>query len=173
MDPADMSGGTGGPVPKYPEQWKRERMLWFVHEWIQEHQTDENFVPELSVHDVQQWGDEQEGLNGAQAVNLFKQLYEEGYIYLNFLDTNIDRYPWFRTAPQSLSTRGLLEIGELPDPDERLAAALAATRRAIEQEPSIPEEEKRDMLDTLEKMASLANNVRGVAQAIIQGLAGG
>jgi hypothetical protein len=104
---------------------------------------------------------------------LFKQLYEEGYIYLNFLDTNIDGYPWFRAAPQSLSTRGLLEVGELPDPDERLAAALGATRRAIEQEPSIPEEEKRDMLDTLSKMASLANNVRGVAQAIIQGLSSG
>ncbi len=29
------------------------------------------------------------------------------------------------------------------------------------------------MLDTLEKMASLANNVRGVAHAIVQGLGGG
>jgi hypothetical protein len=48
MDTADMSGGTGGG-PECPEQWKRERMLWFVHEWIQENQTDESFVPELSV----------------------------------------------------------------------------------------------------------------------------
>jgi len=112
-------------------------------------------------------------LNGVQAANLFKQLVEEDYISVNFLDTQIDGYPWFRAAPQSLSTKGLLEIGELPNPDEKLAAALAATKQAIEQEPNIPEPEKRDMLDTLTKMTSLANNVRGVAQAIIQGLGGG
>jgi hypothetical protein len=57
-----------------------------------------------ALDDVQRWGEEQEGLNGALAVNLSKRLYEEGYIYLNFLDTNIDRYPWFRAALQSLST---------------------------------------------------------------------
>jgi hypothetical protein len=163
----------GRPEPEYPEQWKRERVLWFVHEWILENQVDEDYVPEFSVQELIRWGDEQEGFTGAQAINLFKQLYEEGYVYLNFLDTNIDGYPWFRAAPQSLSTRGLLEIGELPDPDARLVAALAATRRAIEEEDSIPEEDKRDMLDTLEKVASLANNVRGVAQAIVQGLSQG
>jgi len=43
MGPTDMSGGTGGTeAPRYPEYWKRERMLWFVHEWIQENQAGEN-----------------------------------------------------------------------------------------------------------------------------------
>ncbi len=111
-------------------------------------------------------------VDASQAVNLFEQLVEEGYVSVGWLDKRSDRYPWYRAAPRSLSTKGLIEIGELPDPDARLAAALQATRRAIEQEPTIPEEEKRDMLDTLEKMASLANNVRGVAHAIIQGLGG-
>ncbi len=165
-----MGESSGGATPKYPEQWKRERMLWFVHEWVQEHQTAEDFEPEINVREVQRWGEQQEGLNGSQAVNLFEQLVDEGYLSVGWLDKQIDGYPWFRAAPRSLSTKGLIEIGELPDPDARLAAALQATRRAIEQESSIPEEEKRDMLDTLEKMTSLANNVRGVAHAIIQGL---
>jgi hypothetical protein len=170
MDPEDMSGGSGGATPQYPEQWKRERILWFVHEWIQENQAGEDLVPEISVHKIIGWGDEQEGLNGVQAVNLLKQLVEERYISVNFLDTRGDGYPWYRVAPQSLTTKGLVEIGELPNPDERFAAALARARLTIEQEPSIPEDKKHDMLDTMEKMASLANNVAGLGQAIIQNL---
>jgi hypothetical protein len=90
VQPADVSGGMGGSTPQYPEQWKRERMLWFVHEWIEEHQVGEDYVPEISVFEVIRWGDEQEGLTGARAANLFKQLVEEGYISVNFLDTSID-----------------------------------------------------------------------------------
>lgn len=33
--------------PEYPEKWKRERMLWFVHEWPQENLADEDPVPHL------------------------------------------------------------------------------------------------------------------------------
>lgn len=109
-------------------------------------------------------------MTGARAVNLFKQLVEERYIYVNFLDTNISGHPWMRAAPQSLSTEGLLEIGQLPDPDERLASALLASRQVIEREPNIPEHEKQDMLDTVTKASTLATNVSGFAQAIIQRL---
>ncbi len=139
-----MGESRGQTAPEYPEQWKRERMLWFVHEWIQEHQDALDFEPGISVREVQGWGERQEGLNGSQAVNLFEQLVEEGYVSVGWLDKRSDRYPWARAAPRSLSTKGLIEIGELPDPDARLAAALQATRRAIKQEPGIPEEEKRD-----------------------------
>lgn len=170
MDPADMSGGTGGARPEYPEQWKRERLLWFVHDWIQERHAADDNTPMLDVHEVQHWGEEQEGMNGAQAMHLFKQLVEEGYISTSWLNTGSDRWPWAHAGPQYLTTRGLLEIGELPDPDQKLIAALAATRRMIEQDPGIPEEDKPGMLDTLEKMASLANNVRGLGYALIQGL---
>lgn len=55
-----MGEREGGVVPEYPERWKRERVLWFVHEWIREHQTGEDFEPEMNVRDVQKWGDEQE-----------------------------------------------------------------------------------------------------------------
>ena len=109
-------------------------------------------------------------MNGAQATHLFKQLVEEGYISTSWFDTKVDRRPWAIVGPQYLATRGLLEIGELPNPDQKLVTALAAARRAIDQEPSIPEEDKRNMLGTLEKMASLANNVRGLGYVVVQGL---
>lgn len=58
MDPGDMSGGAA--VPEFPEQWKRERVLWFVHEWIQERHAQGDYNPALAVHDVEEWGDGQE-----------------------------------------------------------------------------------------------------------------
>jgi hypothetical protein len=173
MNMEDMSGGTGRGMPDYPERWKRERLLWYVHEWIQEQQVGEEFVPELTVTDVQVWGDQQEGLNGVQAVNLFKQLYEEDYFSVNFLDTRSDRYPWYRAAPQALTTKGLLEIGELPDPDQRFITALEEVRRTIERHPDIPPMEKSSMLDTLQKMISMAHDVAGLAQLFFQASGGG
>src|SRR5215208_5041282 len=100
--------------PEYPEQWKRERMLWFVHEWLDRNLTDEDPMPQLNVQQVSEWGSEQEGLNGTQAMYLFKQLVEEGYISVNSMQ-KIDELPWIVAFPQALTTKGLLEIGELPD----------------------------------------------------------
>ncbi len=59
---ADMGENRGQTAPEYPEQWKRERLLWFVYEWIQEHQDALDFEPEISVGEVQGWGERQEGL---------------------------------------------------------------------------------------------------------------
>jgi hypothetical protein len=117
--------------PEYPEQWKRERMLWFVHEWLELNLTDEDPVPHLKVDEVRDWGNEQEGLNGAQAIYLFKQLVDEGYITVSSLDTKIDRLPWIFAWPQYLTTKGLLEIGELPDSNARLLGSLNAIEEAI------------------------------------------
>ena len=72
----------------------------------------------------------------------------------------------------AVSSRGLISIGKYPNPDERLAAAIAAAQRAIKQS-NIPEAEQHDMLDTLEKMASLANNVGGLARAFLDGFSQG
>jgi hypothetical protein len=170
MHAADQRGGAGGGQPEYPEQWKRERLLWFVHERIQERRAQGDYAPMLQANDVEQWGHAQEGLNGAQAMTLFQQLVEEGYIATNWLDTNIDELPRLHVGLRYLTTQGLREIGELPDPNQRLLVALDATHRAIEQDPSIPEEDKRDMLDTLQKMSSLANNVSRVVEIILQNL---
>jgi hypothetical protein len=117
--------------PEYPEQWKRERMLWFVHEWLQENLTDEDPVPQLDYYKVRDWGNEQEGLNGAQAMYLFKQLVEEDYIAVSSMNTQISELPWDVAWPQALTTKGLLQIGELPDSSARLLRSLTAIEEAI------------------------------------------
>ncbi len=48
-----------------------------------------------------------------------------------------------------------------------------SARSLLEQESSIPEGDKRDMLDTMEKTASLFNNVRGLGTAVMQYLGHG
>ena len=131
--------------PKYPERWKRERMLHFVYEWMQENQTPNDLVPMLTARTVNEWGEKQEGLNGAQAMLLFKQLVEEKAIFLvHPLDTKVSGFPWLRAYPQYLSKWALMEIGELDDPDRELAAMFQAALERIKSDTNIPQSQQRD-----------------------------
>lgn len=105
---------------------------------------------------------------GGEAVAVFERLRKEGYVHGDFGTGG----PSDIETPvlYGLTAKGLTDIGKFPDPDARFAAAIAAAYRAIEREPSIPETEKRDMLDTLEKTASLANNVGGLTRAFFEGV---
>jgi hypothetical protein len=82
------------------------------------------------VQEVREWGSKQEGLNGTQAMYLFKQLVEEGYISVSSMQ-KIDELPWIVAFPQALTTKGLLEISELPDSNARLLGSLNAIKDAI------------------------------------------
>ncbi len=108
---------------------------------------------------------------GGEAVAVFERLRREGYILGDFGS----RGPSSFETPvlYGLSTKGMIDIGKFPDPEARLATAIEAAHHAIEREPSIPETKKRDMLDTTEKMASLANNVGGLSRAFFDGLSQG
>ncbi len=109
---------------------------------------------------------------GGEAVSVFDRLFREGYVHVGFGSQN----PSFEaTTPvlYGLSSEGLIDIGKFPNPDERLAQAFAAARDLLAQEPSIPHDEKRDMLDTMEKVISLLNNVRGLGQVVGQKVAEG
>jgi hypothetical protein len=163
--------------PEYPEQWKRERMLWFVHEWLQQNLKDEDPVPLLRAEEVQEWGNQQEGLNGAQAMYLFKQLVDEGYITVASLDTKIEHLPWIFAWPQGLTTRGLLEIGELPDSNARLPGSLNAIEEAIARL-NVDDEQKTTAMKAAEELKGFLRQVPReaagqVAAAAITGLARG
>ncbi len=101
---------------------------------------------------------------GGEAVAVFERLRRESYILGDFDSGSASTIE--TPVLYGLSTKGMVDIGKFPDPDAKFAAAY----RAIEREPSIPESEKRDMLDTLEKTASLANNVGGMARAFFEGV---
>lgn len=142
-------------------------MLHFVHKWIQENQTDADPLPRLSAHLDEEWGKAQEGLNGAQAVLLFKQLVEEGRISLVYpLDTNIAGIPWSSAYPQKLSKWALVEIGELDDPDRELAAIFQSALDKIQKDPSVPQSQKQSWIESLNLGLSLMNTGMGLAENI-------
>jgi hypothetical protein len=162
--------------PEYPEQWKRERMLWFVYEWLQQNLTDEDPMPQLNVQQISEWGSEQEGLNGTQAMYLFKQLVEEDYILVNSMQ-KIDKLPWIVAFPQALTTKGLLEIGELPDSNARLLGSLNAIEAAIARL-NVDDEQKTTAMKAAEELKGFLRQVPReaagqVAAAAITGLARG
>ena len=162
--------------PEYPEQWKRERMLWFVYEWLEQHLTDEEPMPQLNVQEVREWGSEQEGLNGTQAMHLFKQLVEEGYIAISSMQ-KIDDLPWIVAFPQALTTKGFLEIGELADSNARLLGSLTAIEEAIARQ-YVDERQKTTAMQAAEELKGFFRQVpREVAveagAAAITGIARG
>ncbi len=177
MDPSDMSGGTGG---RYPEWTKQQLMLLLL--WNKLNEAYVRGDSELMLMVVR--GSENAGLHiqktaeqtnladetpeligPGEAVAIFDRLRREGYIHVDYGRAN----PSDEAAVvvlRSLSTKGLLDIGKFPDPDERLAEAFETARRRLEHEPSVP----KDALDTMSKMASLFNDVRGLGTAIVQNL---
>ncbi len=110
---------------------------------------------------------------GGEAVAVFDLLRREEFLHLGYgRKQNSDGAD---TAPilYNLSTKGRIDIGKVPDPQTRLAHALAAASRAIEQDQSIPESKRRDVLDAATKLSTLANNSQTFVQAIWQGLTSG
>jgi hypothetical protein len=68
--------------------------------------------------------------SGARAVSLIRRLDDGGYLRLNYGSSNPNADILTPTM-EYIPDRGLFEIGELPDPDERLAAAIQRTRDIV------------------------------------------
>ncbi|MDP9454632.1 MAG: hypothetical protein M3Q60_02350 [Actinomycetota bacterium] len=177
--PANPSGGGA-----YPDWTKSQLLLLFLWNKLQEAWGSGHSALQLIIYrgsgrtglqvgypktDV---SDELPELSrGGEAVAVFDRLWREDYIHVDF--GGYSPTSAFTPVLLNLSSKGMTDIGKFPDPDAKFAAALAAAYRAIEHEPSIPETQKRDALDTLEKTASLATNVGGIARAFFDGLAQG
>ena len=113
----------------------------------------------LVSYEVKRWSEEQEGMSGPEAVSLFQQLVEEGYVALNYSLRPSDRFPWNVAFPLGLTRRGLLQIGELAtDPDSRLLGGLAALEQAM-RELDVPDERK---YPAIEAAKELRNFVRAL-----------
>ena len=106
---------------------------------------------------------------GGEAVAVYDRLRKEGYIHVDYWGvdpTNVVT----QAALSGLSTKGLIDIGKFPDPDERLAHAFEVARGLVSQESGIPPDKKVEMLDTMSKMIGLFNNVAGLGDWVIRGL---
>ena len=181
-NPANSSGGGGGA---YPDWTKAQLLLLLVWNKLQEAYDQGESELRVTIRrgggrtgvtlgylsPVEVSDEIPELERGGEAVAVFERLRKEGYVLGDFGSGG----PSDMETPvlYGLSTRGMVDIGKFPDPDARFAAAIEAAHRAIEHTSNIPEEEKRDMLDTLEKTASLANNVGGLTRAFFDGLTRG
>lgn len=192
MNPEEMREGTGGG--DYPDWTKQQLMLlWFWNKLQEAYDNGESdlrlavfrgaphtsvraYVPvsgsedmDVNVHSrpVNVSDEIPELKRGGEAVAMFDRLWREEYIDVSFGGHN----PFGEAnlpILHNLTTKGRIDIGKFPHPDKRVAAALEAVRRSIEQDPHTPQ--RRQRLDALEKMISLVNNSREMGAAIINAL---
>lgn len=100
--------------------------------------------------------------SGAKVVSLLRRLDDEGYLRLRYgsrsPDTDLPT-PTMEYIPD----RGLIEIGLLPHPDERFAAALQRTRDAVEQS---DRPDKGSVLEALDKTIIVLRTAQGLGDLI-------
>jgi hypothetical protein len=117
-------------------------------------------MPEMSERkDV---AEELELGSGARTVSLLRRLDNEGYLRLNYGSSGPDGDLPIATI-EYIPDRGLIEIGQLPHPDERLAAALQHTRDAVEQS---DRPDKDSVLEALDKTITVLRTAQGVGDLI-------
>jgi hypothetical protein len=108
-------------------------------------------------------------LSGGEAVGLFNWAESEGYIRPNY--GRIGRGGEVSIAVlDHLESKGYELIGELPNPQERLAIILEAAIRAVQKDNSLKEDEKKKRIDWFEE-AKIAVRTLGIegAKAVLRG----
>jgi hypothetical protein len=125
---------------------------------VGDHQKEVNVsdeIPELSL--------------GGEAVAVYDRLRQEGYLHVDYF--GMDPMEALRQAALTgLSTRGLIDIGKFPDPDERMARAFEEARGLVANDPSIPPDKKAEALDTMLKMIGLFNSTVGLGERVTRAL---
>lgn len=177
-DREDSSSDLGDKVNKqYPHAEKARRMIAFFDEQIEEaHRREQADVVLMMfrgespvgviVQDPEQLDVAEElGLSGGETVSLLRRLDAEGYLHLSYGRDGPESNVPVATV-EYIPDKGLLEIGKLPQPDERLAAAFEAARDTLAADPGVPEPQKRPMLDTLDKTVTVLRTVHGLGDLV-------
>ncbi len=87
------------------------------------------------------------GMSGGETVGLLRRLGYDGYVRVDFGRSR----SFGRARVESLTDKGMREIGELPDPQERFLLGLEAAIRAIREDESIPGPGRSRRIDVLEE----------------------
>ena len=89
------------------------------------------------------------GVSGGESVSLFRYVCSQGCV-LTSPQSDLSR-SFSMVTVESISNRGLLEIGELPDPQQRFLMGLQAAIQAIREDDRINPEDKEKGIDWLEE----------------------
>ena len=153
----------------FPTRTKRQRVLIninaLVRRWDAEgdldYMIDDNIMAKIA---------EECGLPDRELRRILAGLVTEGYLAAEVILLEDDPLP-IHVFINDLTDKGLVEIGELPDAEEKLIEGLRAAIRTIEADDTLTEEEKRPKIDWLKEGIALARSL-GTA-AMIQILVGG
>ncbi len=164
---------------EYPQHTNAQKMLDRLNqELVETHAQGEVEVrlrlvygpPQSGVHVHRTGADiaQDVGINGAEAVSLNSRLDADGYINISW-----DRHPGATMRSvvlEHLTDRGLIEIGELPDPQQRFFMGLEAAIRAIREDDRLSQEEKKRGIDWLEEGKQISRPIAiEVIKAIFRG----
>jgi hypothetical protein len=148
--------------PEYPEWGRRERMLWAIHEWVQDRPAGEYRIEVDQVAtliddgEYVQFNDPDPDKAAAkkrqeEQINLFKDLVEEDLIKAKI--HTAEETPYFAFAMvRGLSRQGEEMIQELPDPNQSLLDRLDEITVAIRGLQDVPEADKDATEKALEEI---------------------
>jgi hypothetical protein len=154
---------------KYPLQAAQRKMLEAVQGKIEEARGSDpwRYEARLSVDQVGTIGEEI-GLEELDAVEMFHRLWQEEFFVAAGMDQRatlgLGQHLPFGViiSVERLSTKGLREIGKLPDPGEKLINAFEAAKESIERS-DMPEPEKRVVLERARLVIDALRKAEGLA----------
>jgi hypothetical protein len=175
-------------VERYPRLQKAQRMLDVLDRTLtaaQQQGSTEVLVQldrggdqagvYLSFFDHEEFTDrdinlaEELGLSGAETVGLFRWAESEGYIRPNYGSGGRDADSPLASLAH-LESEGYELIGELPDPQERLALVLDAAIRAVRSDQSLTPEQRQQRIDWFEEAKFVVRTFGvEVAKAVLRG----
>ncbi len=153
---------------RYPLRGQQQRMLKAVRSKIEEARRGEHWRYEafLSADQVGAMGEEI-GMDELDAVEMFHRLWREGYFEATGMEQSVtvglgQRLPFAIASVTGLTTKGLVEIGELDRPGERLIEAFEAAQASIERA-DIPEPRKGELLQRARLVIDALRTAEGLA----------
>jgi hypothetical protein len=131
---------------KYPELSSRRHFLHAVYGQLHQAHEAGEWELLLQLPDIARIGEEI-GFNQPRTFAKFKELVDLGYLRAR-LGRGMHGGPTFSLAiVEGLTNLGLLEIGEIPDPRQRLIDGFEGAIREIEADPGMNDQEKKRRVD--------------------------
>lgn len=153
---------------KYPLQAAQRRMLEALQGKIEEARSDDpwRYKALISVDQVGGLVEDTE-LDELDAVEMFRRLWRESYFEATGVDKGVtvglgQHLPFAHANVEGLTTKGLREIGKLPDPGEKLINAFEAAVESIERS-DMPEPKKGELLERARLVIDALRTAEGLA----------
>lgn len=147
---------------RYPARERQVALLRLVHEWINERNAKDDLAAIVDGSEVERWASAIEGMSKTEVKFSLEQLHDEGYFTLMHKSTEISCEPFVYIVPRALTEKGLVAIGEMPDPGEKLVRAFEAVLENIERA-DLPEPKKRELLNKVWLVIHTLRTAEGVA----------